>query len=437
MANPAFPQEANSTNENNLLKDWYTHDRIRDLVYPDTVFLSMLKKNMDGTGRQYVVPQIFSDSQGTSNTFTKALGNQYPLTAATFMGVPNQKYTVGSIQARLMRQSRDKEGAFLDLMKENIDKTLKNHMNRLQIDLVANDGSGALAQFSALTPIVIPGFSNTYTLQLNNVTQVRYFEINSRLTVADTQNLPSAPATNTGLGTLIQINRTAGILTIAFDPTAVPAGSPAVQWIGYDGDFITNDLAAGATNWQGLAAWIPSAAVRALPSFTDPVQGLFNGVYRAQDSDRLAGTALSLIGSPVKSAFIRLASAIRVNGGRIDVGLLHEFDYASLEESLGPNVRYDNVVLSKEANIGFEAIVLRTGVGEVRLIQDSCVPRGTLYGLQMDTWELQIWADMANIVQDDGLTVLRGGVDDSVQWRARSFGAMVCHAVGFNGVCNI
>lgn len=430
MANPSFPQFADSINENNLLKDWYTPERVRDLVFKKYPFTMLLRKNMDVSGRQLVVPQIFTDPQGTANTFSIANGNQFPLQSATYLMIPNQKYTIDSITARLMRQSRDKEGAFLDLLKENIDKSLKTHVNRLHIDLVANDGSGALAQIASVTPIVLAPYTNVVAVQLVIPEQARYFEPNARLTLADVKLPPFAV---TAIGTVVQVQFGPGIIVLALDAPA-PVGT--LNWMGFDGDFVTNDIAQGATNWQGLPAWIPTVAQRAVPGFLDIP---FNGVIRSSYPERLAGTAIDLPGSPVKSALIRLAAAIDVMGGTPDTAFLHQFNFSALAESLGPNVLYDNVVLSTEANISYRSIVLQTETGEVRIVQDSAVPKNTMYMLEMNTWELACWGDFANIVQDDGLTVLRNNGDngDSVTWRARTFGSLCSHAVGFNGVVTI
>lgn len=428
MANPVLPQDANSTNEDQLLKDWYTHRRIEDLVYPELPFLSMLNKNMGVSGRQMVTPQIYSDPQGTSNTFSKSLGNQFPLVAAAFVQTANQKYTIESIQARLIKQSRDQEGGFMPLMKANMDKSIRSHSNRMNIDLVANDGTSALAQIASATVVVVPGYTNVVQLQLVIPEQSRYFETNAIVTMG-VNNV--APYGNTNIGIIISIQRTPGIIQVACQ--AVPFTN--VAYLGFDGDYITNDLPSGATSWQGLAAWVPTVAARTANSgalLSNP----FNGVVRSVDPDRLAGVALDLTGSPVKSALIRTSSAIQVNGGRPNIALMHEFDFASLEESLGPNVRYEMAGLGGNNNIGFSAIMVQTPGRPIKVVQESCVPRGTIYVLSMETWELGIWQDFTNIVDDDGLTVLRT-VNDSVQWRVRTFGALTNHAVGWNGVVSI
>src|SRR6185503_11512570 len=400
MANPIFPQEANSVNENNLLKDWYTHDRIRDLVYPTVPFTMMLRMDMSVSGRQYVAPQIFSDPQGTSDTFSVAQGNQFPLTAATFIQQPLQKYTLGSITGRLMRQTRNEEGGFLNMTKESIDKSLKTHVNRLHCDLTANDGTGALAEIASVTPVVLAPYTNVVQIQLSIPEQVRYFELRLSVTMAANK---VAPYGATDVGSVVAIARTPGIITVALN---APFAGP-VNWLGVDGDFVTNDPSNGAQPWQGLPAWLPTVASRSAGVLVP----LFNGVDRTQDSDRLAGVALDLTGSPVKSALIRLASAISANGGSPDTSFMHQFDFAALAESLGPNVLYDNIVLSKEANISYRSIVLQTESGEVRIVQDAAIPRGTLYMLEMDSWKLACWGDFANIIQDDGLTVLRNSAD--------------------------
>lgn len=438
MANPSFPSMANTANENNLLKDWYTPERVRDLVYKKYPFTMMLRKNMDVSGRQLVVPQIYSDPQGTADTFKIAAGNSYPLTSATFNMLAHQKYTINSITARAMRQSRNEDGAFLDLMKENIDKSLKTHMNRIHIDLCANDGTGALAQFSSVAASVLPGYTNVVLVQLSIPEQARYFEVNARLTLGNTKNVALDPVTSSALGTLVRINRTSGQLYIALDLPLPAPSVPPLQWLGFDGDFITNLPSENADPWQGLPAWIPTVAVRTANAGA-ALLAPFNNVVRATDEDRLAGVALDLPGSPVRQAVIRLASAIDVNGGSPDVVYMHQFNFSQLVVELGSLVRYDNVVLAKEANIGYNSIVLQAETGELRIIQDSAIPKDTIYALEMDTWELACWGDFCNIVQDDGLTVLRGSGDngDSVSWRARTFGALACNAVGFNGVVTI
>ncbi len=421
---PNLPQNANSTNEDNLLKQWYTTERIVDLVYDEYPFTMLTRKNLDVSGRQIVSPQIISDPQGTSNTFSHAVGNTYPLEAATFLIDLRQKYSNGAITGKLLRQSRNDRGSFIDQLKMGVDKTLKTHYNRLHIDFTSNDGTSALAQIASATAIVLAPYPFPVAFQLSVPTQTRYFELNARVTVATNQDGTGNPA----VGTVVKIDRSSGLITVSMDVAFVGP----VNWMGFDGDFVNSDPASGAVNFQGLPAWLPTVAVRSVPGFLDVP---FNGVVRSRDSDRNAGVAIDMPSSSVKSALIRLASAIRVNGGRPNLAYMHPFNFAQLADGL-QTVFYDNVALATSANISYKAIVLQTPSGEIRIIQDSCMVPNRIYMLSQETWEIGAWSDFANIIQDDGLTILRGN-DDSISWRARSFCSLHCNAVGFNGVVTI
>jgi hypothetical protein len=52
----------------------------------------------------------------------------------------------------------------------------------------------------------------------------------------------------------------------------------------------------------------------------------------------------------------------------------------------------------------------------------------------MDTWELASIGDIAELVDEDGLSMTRGVFSDTYEMRAASYLQLVCRAPGHKGV---
>ena len=59
-----------------LLKEYYTDDKVENLVYEERPFLALVRKMTEFGGEWLPVPIITGVGQGRSSTFANAQGNQ-------------------------------------------------------------------------------------------------------------------------------------------------------------------------------------------------------------------------------------------------------------------------------------------------------------------------------------------------------------------------
>jgi hypothetical protein len=192
-----------------------------------------------------------------------------------------------------------------------------------------------------------------------------------------------------------------------------------------EGDFTASN---GALKLSGLDAWIPSTATLAATT-------LF-GVSRAADVSRLGGIRVVGTSMTVTDALIELSTALRVEGAKPDVCFLNPVQMRNLIREMGSTVVRDVVKSPDMAQIGFEAIVLHTPAGRIKVVEDVNCPANVAYMLTMKTWKLYSMGPVPHILKypdGDGLKWLRVATEDAVEYRVGFYGQMACNYPGANG----
>jgi hypothetical protein len=296
------------------------------------------------------------------------------------------------------------EGAFVDAATSEVDGAIISLKRSLCWGLYGN-GGGRIGVASNVS---------TNVITLSDANDVVHFEVGMTI-LANANDFDGTAGTARTAKAVTAIDRDAGTITLA--------ASHGVQ----NGDslFVEGDRGASkALRISGLAAWCPSTAASATAFF---------GVDRTVDLGRLAGRIYDGSSEPIEEAIIGAARRVARDGGKPGHLFVSFEKFAELEKSLGTRAQYD-MAKDKEVGIGFKALKVNGPKGDILVIPDADCPNATGFMLQMDTWKLWSVGELAQLIQDDGVTMLRESSSDGYEVRAASYLQLACNAPGYNCV---
>ena len=390
------------------LKEWYDDQKVEMLAYEKNAFLVMIPKKTNATGKYIPIPVVYEVSQGASNNFTNAQGNQTPGLIAEFAMPLRADYSLATITNQAMEAAGDDRGAFLDGEKLVIDLAIRGCANRASVALFRS-GTGSRGQIAT-------GGITAGVITLSNPADVTNFGINQTLQANSTDGgTPRAT-----LGYVVGRNVSAGTITVSSSTWGGAAGSPT-GW--QAGDYL---LVQGDNNSSmvGLAGWLPAVA----PTGSDN----FYGVNRSPDT-RLYGTYYNGARQQIEEAIIDHLLLIQREGGDPRHWMTNNGSLAALIKALGTRREYVDLQ-SADATFGFRGVKIQGPQGPVDCFADrSCQPL-TGWALQMDTWKLYSLKQVPRIFKyADGLPMLRVTNADASELRVGYYGNPGCNAPGWNG----
>lgn len=408
----------NLTEMDAALKQHYTTDRILNMVYKDNPLFAMMSKYEAFGGRNLPIVTIWGNPQGRSATFTRAQtrGQVTSSKLDDFLLTRVHNYSIATIDNETLKASEGDANAFLEAATVEIDGAINSLTRDLAIGMY-RDGYGSIGRVGNAS------FATT-VLTLGTSDDVTNFEVGQELVLATTSGASVLKALgSSGNGLIITgVDRMAGTLTFGFNLNDATNGIPTIA----QGDYIfirgdRQDSATPArTKLSGLDAWVPSSAPTSTPFF---------GVDRSQDS-RLGGLRYDATALPIEEGLITGAAMSAREGAKIDTYMVNYAKYAELEKALGSKVQY--IDLKTTAEISFRGIQVNGPRGMIRVIPDQNCPSGIAWGLQLDTWKLYSLGKAVQIVDSDGLMLLRQPADDGVEVRIASYSNVGCRAPGFN-----
>lgn len=406
-----------------FLKDYYTKDKIDDLTKKDRPFFGMVTREEDLGGDQYVHPFIFQNPQGFGATLAKAQqGSQQGSGNGNLQG---RKWKVGygdysasvEIGDKVIKASRSNVGAFLRDQETEINGLYNGFGDTFSTYLYGNGGQ-ALASATISTGV----------LTLVNADDVVNFEVGQIL--VPSANDGSDPShiiiASAGQGFVIAVDRNAGTVTVSATSGGA-AGTPA-NWTGTmflfrDGDF----GGSGSTRiLLGLGAWIPAAA----PSAT-----VFENINRTVDSARMSGirlTSAEIASVTLEQRLKRLITRMRGRnfGPGPDAVFLNPEKWQNVADSMESRGYRE---IGADAVGGYENITFKAGGKTVKLYADPFCPIGTAFALKMDTVKLGGLSKIPEVVNGDGLEMLRKVASNDYEYRLVAYPAFVVAAPGFCG----
>jgi hypothetical protein len=399
--------DVSSTTANAILKEYYTNQRVTQLMYKESPFYAMLTKHKDFFGESYPIPLKVANPQGRSNTFANAQSAKTPSQYRAFALTRAKDYSLASITTEAILASESNAGAFLKLATGEIDGALES-LKRSICWALYGDGTGSLGQVNAALTS-----GTTVTMKyVDDIVKIEVGQILNIYSAASGGSIRTSDGTTTAL-TVLTVDRDAGTFTV--DDTFTGSSTVAAD----DHIFVLGDRGA---KLSGLAAWIPSSA----PSST-----AFFGVDRTVDVTRLAGSRQSATTKPIDEALVDMARRIGREGGSPDTVMMGFSKYASLEKTLMNRVEY---VDTEVAGIAFRGIKVSGPKGAITVYPDQDCPTIKAYMLKLDSWGFYSLKDPVMLVDLDGNKMLREGSADAFEVRAATYSNLATNEPRSNGV---
>jgi len=406
-----------------FLKDYYTKDKIDDLTKKDRPFFGMVTREEDLGGDQYVHPFIFQNPQGFGATLAKAQqGSQQGSGNGNLQG-RKWKVAYGDYSAsveigdKVIKASRSNVGAFLRDQETEINGLYNGFGDTFSTYLYGNGGQ-ALGSFTISSGVCT----------LVNADDIVNFEVGQILVVSANDGSDSSHIliASSAQGFVVSVDRNAG----TFSVSATSGGSVATptNWTGTMFGFRDGDFGgSGATRiLLGLGAWIPAAA---------PTSTTFENINRTVDSARMSGirlTSAEIASVTLEQRLKRLVTRMRGRnfGPGPDAVFLNPEKWQNVADSLESRGYRE---IGANAEFGYENITFKAGGKTVKLYADPFCPIGTAFALKMDTVKLGGLSKIPEVVNGDGLEMLRKVASNDYEYRLVAYPAFVVAAPGFCG----
>lgn len=404
-----------NTTADAILKEVY-EDVLEDLSYKNRPFLSMVPKGQ-WKGDTHVVAVLGENSiAGVGNSFPNAINNKGNSLLNKFSVTLKEVHAIGSISDVTMEVSKDKEGAFAEAAKLEMESGMNGIMNKLAAQ-VWRTGSGSIGQVGTVTstaltlkdPEDVVNFGKGMFLDGDTV------DGGATSHAGDTSSSTSAL---TAIEPITDVNRSTGVLTGA-DWTDI-TGLAADDYVFQAGDY--------GKAITGVGGWIPAS---------DPGSTAFFGLDRTADLTRYSGVRVSaseVSGLPIEEKLQHLLSRIGREGGEPDCIFMNYANLRNLEISLADRVQY----VDSDVVVGFKTIVLSCPTGLVKVYADRWCPNNRAYALQMNDWKLlSTTGGMPALNDRDGNGLLREATANNFEFRIRFYGNLICRAPGHQGVIDL
>jgi hypothetical protein len=388
------------------LKEHYTDERVQNMVYKDNPLLAMMPKYEQFGGKNLPIPIIYGNPQGRSATFSTAQANKTASQITDFVLTRNRDYSLASIDNETLEASKGNANAFMEAATTEIDGAINSITRSLAIAQYRS-GSGSIGQANAAT--------TTTALQLKEAADVTNFEVGMEL-VASTAD--GGGSVKSGSVTVTAVDRDSGAVTIDA-ASAIDGGSGIAldDFLFVEGDY--------DSKVKGLQAWLPDAAPTAGDNFFS--------VDRSTDATRLGGIRYDGSSQPIEEAIIGAIHRVAREGGRPSHLFMSYEKWDELAKSLGSKVQYiDEAVKIGNAHLNFRGIMVHGPKGPVKVLPDQNCPNGRAFLLQLDMWKCYSLGKAPQILDTDGLKMLRESSADAVEVRVGYYAQVGCRAPGYN-----
>jgi len=369
--------------------------------------LEWFDRKDDWYGDAYVVPVLYEDPQGYSETLSVALTSAETTKQVKFVSTQRAHgYQVVKLTAEAVIAASKDIGSFIKAKETQFSGALRNCGKQLHLQLYRGQGAkGTIASITNANPSVI-------TLMVKS--DAYNFGIGETLMADDTATGASPRATRSKVA-----GRDAAAGTITMDSNAVADAS----WAANDVLFTDGDP---TYRVRGLNDWLPIVA----PSATT-----FLGVDRTADIQGLSGHRVDNTGRSLIENGEELAMQIGEFGGEPDAWFMNPRAGLQLAEDLGAKVTRSD---GGHGKFGFSGFTLEHFVtGPISVVFDTGCPANRSYMLQKNTWRFSHMQQVPHLVRDDGRDSIRGTTTDTVEYRWRWFGDLFCEKPGYNGVCSV
>ncbi len=412
------------SNQDSVLKDYYTDDKMKEQSFGDNPLFAMFKKEV-GTmagGRRYVQPVEFANPGGSSADFAMAMTNGTASSYEDFLISRKTQYQRVQVANELLFSTSSSREAFVKAMDE-FDRGFKSLGEKIGRRLYRTSG-GAIAKMANST-------AATTVITLADKASAFNFHIGQTLTFAAADGTGSQRDSG-DTTTVTAIDHELGTVTCADTLSTKISGIGTTDYVFQQGDF-------GAC-LAGLEDWLPvddrdtrlAASFNSVTRSSSPV--LLGGVY-------MDGTAMG----GLDEVIIKLVGKVGKYGGQTSHIFANPESLTDLELLSNSKMRIVGEMNSSiigeagEVLVGFSGYRAVVGGRTVKVYADRNCPSNRLYALQMNTWTQWYSGKLINWLGEmaTGSKLQPSQNEDACEARLGSYTNLGCSAPGWNGVAKI
>lgn len=379
-------------------------DEVATRLHP---FLDELHKEGGWTGDgTFNFPVVYEWGQGIGTTLAAAQAAESATKAARFALTEVDRYAHVKLGAKLIWDTKDRKGSFVDAFTYEVDGQVEGFGNQLGVDAYGS-GSGSIGRIAA-------GGISGDVLTLENAIDVRNFHVGMTVAANDTDN---ATSMRVGTTTVASVDIDAGTVTL----TSVAAiAALAAQ------DYLFRSSDQGATA-SGLAAWIPTTAPTAGDSFF--------GVDRSVFVQGLAGWRSTDTTTAIEDVVLDLGAKVTILGGRTDRIYANPLTISDMLKRASSKLFREQ---GEAAEIGFSGIIAHLPSGTAKVMADPDCPRDKIYGLNIKSWFAKYKGPkFVHYAEEDGNLWRAISDADEYAMRIRAWWNIGCKKPGWNWVAKV
>lgn len=412
------------TNRDQLLKDWYTDDKMKELSYGENLLYALITKErgvMAG-GRRYVQPIEFAHPDGSSADYAIAMTNNTASQYTDFLIARKKQYQRVQVEHELLFATDSQRASFSKAMTE-FDRGFKGLGEKVGRRLYRTQG-GAMGQLAN-------GTVNTTVITLADKASAFNFMKGQKLTFSATDG--TGTELDSGDTTVVSsVSYEDGTVTCADNLQTKITGIATTSFVFQQGDY--NACLAG------LEDWLP------VDNRTAKLAASFNSVTRSDAPEYLGGVFMDGTGfGGLDEVIIKLTGKMGKYGAQTSHIIANPESLSDLELLSNSKMRIVSEIDMKirgeggEVLVGFSGYKATVAGRTVRVFGDRNCPSNRLYALQLDTWTLWHTGDLINWLGESytGSKLQPSQNDDAAEARLGAYMNLGCSAPGWNGVAKI
>ncbi len=412
------------TNQDALLKDYYTEDKLKEQSYGENPFFAFVKKErgqMAG-GRRYVQPVEYGHPGGGSADFATAMTNGTASKYEDFLIPRKRQYQKVEVDHELMFSTGSQRESFRKALDE-FDRGLKGLGEKVGRRLYRTQGGAAGKMANSSVAVT--------TIDLADKASVFNFHIGDVLQFSDTDGTGSLRDSGDSV-TVTEVDHEEATLTVDATLNVQIAAIATTDYIFQEGDY--NACLAGLEDWlpvtdraTKLAATFNSVTRSVAPTY-------LGGVY-------MDGTALG----GLDEVIIKLCGKLGKYGAQTSHIFANPESLSDLELLSNSKMRIVAELNTKvvgdsgDVLVGFSGYRAIVAGRSVKVYSDRNCPSDRLYALQLDTWTLWHTGNLINWLGESytGSKMKMSEDADSAEARLGAYMNLGCSAPGWNGVAKI
>jgi hypothetical protein len=395
-----------------FMKERYTPWKVQDLTERDNEFLSMVTKDEGFTGDGQPHPLIYNNPQGIAGVFATAQAAASNVKGKKFVLTTGDYFGVLELGDKVIKQSRSNAGAFLENKATESDGIISQMGDDLE-GLCFGNGGGSIGRRASI---------NSNTITLTDPLDAKNFFEDMMLVASDADGSGGSDALRDSGDhfTVTSVDYENGTVTV--DSAAAISGFVDNDYLFRRGTFKGGS---GVLIIHGLGSFVASTSIS--------VPDLYSMV-RTANPYLLAGARVKtsrLTGKNIEERLRLLGSDMKSVTKPPTHWFLNPDDWEALSTSLqSKGIR---PLKDESTRFGYMALSVIAGGQEAKVFAARRCPKGTAFGVRMDTWKLFSTGKLIHPQNEDGLSMLRKSASTDYELRWLCYPVLATNAPGHNG----